>query len=69
MVKAYGLTPDYVLNNMSYANMLLYGAVLPSYDPKKKRDKGKGGSERQKVIKADDRANREEVRRFFETCE
>lgn len=51
---------------MSYANVIMYSSVLPSYDGKKKDKKG---GEPQKLIKADDPANREEVRKFFETCD
>ena len=43
--------------------MIMYGAILPTYDKKKndgKKDEG------QKVIKA---RNKEEVRKFFETCD
>ena len=58
--KAYTLPFDYVLFDMSYANVIMYSAVLPSYDPKKK-DKKSG--EPQKVIKDDEPANREEGRK------
>jgi hypothetical protein len=53
MVKAYNLPIDYVLYEMSYANVIMYGSVLPSYDGKK------GESD---VINADDPQNREAVR-------
>lgn len=46
--------------------MIIYGAILPSYDSKKKKD---GEAKEQKVIMADDPKNRDEVRRFFETCD
>jgi len=46
--------------------MIMYGAILPTYD-KKKNDGEK--DEGQKVIKADDPRNKEEVRKFFETCD
>ena len=49
---------------MSYANMVMYGAVLPSYGGKKDNKEGK-----QKVIKADDPRNKEQVRKFFEECD
>lgn len=60
MVKAYNLSPDYVLYDMSYANVLLYGAVLPSYD-NEKTEEGKS----EEVIKADDPANRDKVRNIL----
>ena len=62
--KAFSLPFDYVLYDMSYANVIMYSAVLPSYNSKKK-----DGAANQKVIKADDPRNREEVRKFFETCD
>ena len=64
--KGYDLTFDYVLYNISYTNMIMYGAILPTYD--KKKNDGKKDEE-QKVIKADDPRNKEEVRKFFETCD
>lgn len=35
MAKAFGLPLDYVLYDMSYANVILYSATLPSYDGSK----------------------------------
>ena len=49
---------DYVLYDMSYANMILYGAVLPSIDSEDDEKKDK----KEEVINADDPANREKVR-------
>lgn len=69
VAKAYTLSFDYVLYELSYVNVIMYSSVLPSYKGKDKEDGKKGGGEPQKVIKADDPANRDEVRRFFETCE
>lgn len=38
-MKAYpGLTPEYILYEMSYANVALYSSIIPSYDKKKKGD-------------------------------
>lgn len=45
---------------------MLYGAVIPQYKPKGKKD-GKG--EKEEVIKADDPRNRERVRKIFESFE
>lgn len=63
MAKALGVTPDYVLHEMTWANMALYSAALPTYGGT--RDKAKG----QEVIKADDPRNNERVRRLIETFE
>lgn len=57
MVKGYNLTIDYVLYEMSYANMIMYGSVLPSYN-----DTNKGTEKDNEVINADDPKNRDKVR-------
>lgn len=49
---------------MSYPNLILYNAVLPSYNTKDKSD-GSG----QEVIKADDPRNKERVKQFFDSIE
>ena len=46
-----GLTPDYVLHKMSYANLIMYSSVLPGADDEKEEQK-------EKVINADDPKNR-----------
>jgi hypothetical protein len=58
-VKAYNLPIDYVLYGMSYANVIMYSSVLPSYSGKK--DKSKAGE----VINADDPKNRNAVRKLL----
>lgn len=63
MVKAFGLTVDYVLNEMSYQNVIMYSAVLPSYSPSSKKENGRKHI-RQEVIKADDPRNRDRVRQM-----
>ena len=65
-VKAYGLTFEEVLYNMSYPNLILYNAVLPSYNTK---DKSDGSGSGQEVIKADDPRNKERVKQFFDSIE
>lgn len=54
---------------MSYANMVMYGAVLPSYHTKDKDGKRKKGRKQEEVIRADDRKNKEKVRQFFENID
>ena len=39
VAKAYGWTPDYVLYELSYANMIMYSAVLPTGASSKKEKK------------------------------
>ena len=63
-MKAYNLTPDYVLERMSYINVIMYSAVLPSYD----RDKNKKDAP-QEEIKADDPRNKDKVRQFLNGIE
>lgn len=70
--KAYALTFDDVLYNVSYANVILYGAVLPSYNSRKKEDSRKGidkDGKPHKVVKADDPRNAEKIRKYLEQCE
>ena len=50
---------------MSYANMALYSAVLPSYK-RKDKDGKKRGKGRHKTVKVDDPGNREKLRKIFE---
>lgn len=50
---------------MSYVNMVMYGAVLPSYRSKKKDGNKTGGKE--KVLRADDPRNRDEIRKLLDT--
>lgn len=55
-VKSFNQPIEYVLYDLSYANLLMYNSVLPSYDfdsdkKKKKKDKGKS-------YNMDDKANK-----------
>lgn len=49
---------------MSYVNMIMYGAVIPSYNSKRK-GKGKDGKE-QEEVKVDDPRNRARVRQILD---
>ena len=62
MAKAYNIDPERVLRDMSYANIMLYCAVLPSYDFDKD-DKDK--KQREKAINADDPKNKSEVHKIM----
>lgn len=57
-VKAFRLPIDYVLYEMSYANVIMYSACLPSYSAKKNGKSKDGGA----VIDANDPRNRNQVR-------
>lgn len=57
---------DAVLYDLSYPNLILYNAVLPSYKPKDRDDKERG---RHEVIRADDPNNRERVKQFLQQIE
>jgi hypothetical protein len=54
------LSIEYVLYDMSYANMILYGSVLPSYKSNKDRAKNK----KQEIINADDPRNLDKINQF-----
>lgn len=56
MAKAYNLPFDYVLHKMSYANMVLYSSVLPSYSTEK---------EQEETIDADDPENKELINQIL----
>lgn len=49
---------------MSYVNMIMYSAVLPSYSSKKASDNSD-----KDIVKADDPNNRDKVRKFLETID
>ena len=57
MVKGFALPVDYVLHDISYTNIVMMSATLPTYgsagDKEKKKTKGADGE----VVKADDRRN------------
>lgn len=57
--KAFCLSFDYVLYDMSYANIILYGATLPSYRNGKKKD--------EESIRADDPKNTDKLKAMIET--
>lgn len=63
-VKAFNLPIDYVLYDLSYVNVIMYSATLPSYE--RKRDKN-SPDKKQDVVKADDPRNRERVRQIFDS--
>jgi hypothetical protein len=58
-MKAFNLPPEYVLYDLSYANILLYSAVLPSYDTGREKSKDSD------TIRADDPENKEQVRKIL----
>ena len=63
-VKGFNLPIDYVLYDISYVNVIMYSATLPSYESK--RDKN-SPDKKQDVVKADDPRNRERVRQIFDS--
>lgn len=63
-VKCFNLPIDYVLYDISYANLNLYGAVIPSYRGKK--EDGKSGQEE---INADDPKNRDKIRQVLDSID
>ena len=59
-VKAFKLPIDYVLHDMSYANVVMYSACLPSYTAKNGKYKAKDA-----VIDANDPRNRAKVKEIL----
>lgn len=59
--KAYNLPFNYVLYQVSFANLTLYSAVLPSYDSRKDAK-----PEDNEIIKADDPANADKIKAMFD---
>lgn len=62
MIRTFGLQPEYVLHDLSYANLILYGASQPTYH--KGRGEGDAGGKasaigRDTEINGDDPANRQ----------
>lgn len=57
------MTFDYVLHDMSFANIRLYSAVIPEY---RSKAKGKGGKD-ERIINADDPRNRDIYMRFVKS--
>ena len=54
-MKGFGMTVEQALYDISYANIIMYGATLPSYSSKK------GGSLNEKNIDASDPKNKQRV--------
>ena len=64
-MKWYRQSFDYVLYDMSYENLVLYGATIPSIDTDKKDNKNNDKSDKNEVIRADDPANWDKMRSLF----
>lgn len=66
--KAYALPFDYVLYELSFANLTMYSAVLPSYDSKKDGDGKKGKPQKDGIeMRMDDPRNNDRIRQLFQT--
>lgn len=57
-----------MLYDLSYSNMIMLGAVLPSYDSDKSQSDSKSKTN-QEVINAEDPANKAAVDKFFENAD
>lgn len=55
---------NYVLYDLSYANLILLGATLPSYNSEKSKS-DRASKSNEEVINADDPNNKDKVRQFF----
>jgi hypothetical protein len=60
-VKQFNVAFDYALYDISYANVILYSAVIPTYKSTNKED------DKGEVINADDPANRQKLMDIFNT--
>jgi hypothetical protein len=60
MVTEFHLSMDYVLHEMSYANLIMYNAIIPSYNYD-----GDTDGEGKDVIRADDPKNRDIVKKIL----
>ena len=61
---------DYVLYDISYANIVMLGATLPSIKSYKQRNGASAaGAAGQDVIDAEDPKNRERVTKFFQSVD
>lgn len=63
VVKAFNLTIDYALYDLSYANLILYSASLPSYKSPKDKEAPTNNDE---VINGDDPARQAEIDKLFD---
>lgn len=61
-VKAFGVTFDFALYEVSYSNIMMYCATLPTYNSKSSDKDDKRSGSKQKTVQADDPKNRELVR-------
>lgn len=68
MAKGYGLSIKYVLYDMSYANMIMYSAVIPSYNSEK-GNSSSNDSKTQETIKADDPRNKARIRQILDSMD
>lgn len=65
MARTFSLPIDHVLYEMSYPNLILYGATLPSYDGRGSAGTSPAGE----LINGDDPANRERLNKIFDESE
>ena len=56
-----------MLYDISYANMVLYGAVLPSYESKGKDNANGRTGKKQAAIRVDDKKNYGKVMKIFQS--
>lgn len=63
MVKGFGFPLEYVLYDLSYANLAMLGATLPNYGRRKETSSG------EEIIDASDPRNKDRVRNFLDSIE
>lgn len=62
MAKGFGVTIDYVLEDLTYENLLMYNRTIPEPKRYEERKEGDDGVR----IKADDPAQQEILQKYFE---
>ncbi len=64
-VKGFNLPIDYVLYDMSYVNLIMFGAVLPSYHSQ--TDGKAGDKDKQEEIRVDDPTMQARARQIIDS--
>lgn len=66
-VKWYRCSFDFALYRLSYANIILYGRVIPSFDTGDKdgKDKGDGTGKNEETVSADNPEDWKKIKQFY----
>lgn len=58
---------DYALYDLSYSNLIMLGAVLPSYNGGKEKERGNSAGGDEDELRADDPRNNEKVMQMIDS--